>query len=279
MAKRLKLVEMNHTDISSAAQDLTTSHDAVKMVKLAEDLKKIATDKTLTPYNRHRLYEDCLQRFRETQEKVIHNGISLIDSSSKYQDEAYLRDLLRDELERYFASKQSPDTSVYGTPSLIATTPNPQGETFVESSSDPTTTPRKRKGDASNAPSGTTQQPDTKKRATTILKQHGVTWTSGGKTLFPRPSSSPSYSQQYFKPAEKGYSEGTVQRAIDYLFFPSAKPMPGNIGFDTVVFNVYNTLKKDHRVFPEWLSKYPNLMSAHQRYGELEGPVRWSPMK
>lgn len=88
--------------IALQAEDLTTSFDAQKMVKLANQMTALAKDTTLSPTARGQIYESCLQAFRNAQQKVIENGISIIKAKTSTIDDDVkdeIRQILRQELQ------------------------------------------------------------------------------------------------------------------------------------------------------------------------------------
>lgn len=258
MAKRIKLREpLETTDIIAKAQEITTSHDTVKMVKLAEDLRKIAMDITLTPYNRRRLYKDCLRQFRKMQEKVIHDGLSIMDSSTTKEHWDELRALIREELQRHMAKEDDQVQQQYSSYTTPMSTPQ---STSV--------TPMSRRSSEASTP---TNDSDPRSTITKILKENGIEWQSGGRVIFPRPLQ---YPETNYKPSEKGYTSNNVQKAIDFLFSPLQTSTPTKNGMDTIIFNVYYGLRKT-RQLPGWIAQYPNLKRIDDQFNEMKS-VRWS---
>lgn len=261
MAKRMKLGEQgDQTDIISKAQELTTTHDTSKMVQLAEDLKRIAMDTTLSSYVRHRLYEECLRRFRTAQDKVIREGTSLVDTANLKEHWDHLRTLLREELQGHLASRDEREahdqlSSAYTTP---MSTPQPFAATPIAAGYSTPISPSNDDED----PAGI---------VTKILKEKGVQWQSGGRVIFPAPTKFPETS---FKPSQNGYTSNNVQKAIDYLFHPQETAMPTRNGMDTIVFNVYFGLQKS-RSLPGWIAHYPNLRNVDNQFHSLKSS-RWS---
>lgn len=251
MAKRMKLGEHGEKmDILTKAQELTATHETAKMVKLAEDLKRIATDSMLTPYNRHRLYKDCLWEFRAAQEKVIREGTSLLDGTNLKDHWDYLRSMLREELQRHLVEEKEPQqeqSSAYTTPMTT-----PQSSTPLSTSSLTPTTP--------------TPSEDPKSAAIKILKEKGAQWQSGGRVTFPAPTKFPETS---YTPSHNGYTSNNVQKAIDYLFSPNHLTMPTRNGMDTIIFNIYFGLRKS-RSLPGWIAQYPNLKDIHNQYATMK---------
>jgi hypothetical protein len=109
MAKRIKMSGNGTNPIFAVAakaikaQNLTTSHDVEKMLQLSDEIKQIRNNTTLTPTEKDRLYEAKLLLFRQTQDKVLKNGLSMVQNSD--DNDGYkirkmeLRNIVREELQ------------------------------------------------------------------------------------------------------------------------------------------------------------------------------------
>lgn len=134
------------------AQKLVTSHEATRLVNLSENLKALAHKKNLTPYEREREYEKCLEEFRRLQEIVLRYGIRMQPAektNATIAHEDRLRTTIRDELitvlRSLLQSSKTPatperQTTLAGLSSAHFTTPSPPTAPNSPSSTSTTTT-------------------------------------------------------------------------------------------------------------------------------------------
>jgi hypothetical protein len=109
MAKRIKMSGNGTNPIFAVAakaikaQNLTTSHDVEKMLQLSDEIKQIRNNTNLTPTEKDRLYEAKLMLFRQVQDKVLKNGLSMVQNSDDNDDykirKMELRNIVREELQ------------------------------------------------------------------------------------------------------------------------------------------------------------------------------------
>lgn len=271
MAKRVKIDDVFGNGVAPNVQKLVTSHEAERLVELSNKLKTLAENQQLSPWEREREYEDCLEEFRRVQETVLQQGIRMQPTTEKPSSlaEDRIRKAVREELAAIMSTKlptapESNDAASKHPPE--SNTRCPKGTTGTKSSSGNNHSWRTNK-----------KSEGTSNRNTPTRLKNSVQHVSG-KVIFNHDHWNDKMLDNIFKPNPHGYAESTYKKAVNYLFGSDYRPMPAQTGMDVIVYNIIRGLasKKD---FTKMLQKFPNLKNASEHFNDLETGKAWIEIK